>query len=284
MSKISVVTDSTSWMPRDLIAKYNITVAPQVLIWGEQTLNDGVDIQPDEFYARLKTAKVLATTSQVPVPVMEKIFREQVGQGADVIGIFVSSKLSGTVQSAMLAREMMGKAGEKVHIVDSLATAMAMGFQVLATSRAIADGAGLADAKAVAEKARDHTGVYFAVDTLEFLHRSGRIGGAQRLLGTALNMKPVLALQDGRVDAVERIRTKRKAVERVIEIVVEKTKGKTPIRLATLHANAGQEAKEMLERAAQELNPVEALFTEVSPVVGNVAGPGVVGLAYMAGM
>jgi len=161
---------------------------------------------------------------------------------------------------------------------------MAMGFQVLAAARAIADGAKLADAVAVAEKARDHTGVYFAVDTLEFLHRGGRIGGAQRLLGTALNMKPVLALQDGRVEAIERIRTKSKAVERVIELVVEKTKGKSPIRLATLHANAPEEAKAMLDRAVKQMNPIEALFTEVSPVVGNHAGPGVVGLAYMAGM
>lgn len=284
MSKIAVVTDSTSWMPRDLLAKYNITMAPQLLIWGDQTLRDGIDIQPDEFYARIKTAKVMPTTSQVSIPTMESIFRERVEKGMEVIGIFVSSKLSGTIQSAMQAREMMGAAGEKVHVVDSQATAMAMGFQVLATARAIADGAKLADAIAVAEKARDHTGVYFAVDTLEFLHRGGRIGGAQRLLGTALNMKPVLALQDGRVEAIERIRTKSKAVDRVIEIVMEKTKGKSPIHLATLHANAPQEAKEMLERASKELNPVEALFTEVSPVVGNHAGPGVVGLAYMAGM
>ena len=284
MSKIAVVTDSTSWMPRDLLAKYNITMAPQLLIWGDQTLRDGIDIQPDEFYARIKTAKVMPTTSQVSIPTMESIFRERVEKGMEVIGIFVSSKLSGTIQSAMQAREMMGAAGEKVHVVDSQATAMAMGFQVLATARAIADGANLADAIAVAEKARDHTGVYFAVDTLEFLHRGGRIGGAQRLLGTALNMKPVLALQDGRVEAIERIRTKSKAVDRVIEIVMEKTKGKSPIHLATLHANAPQEAKEMLERASKELNPVEALFTEVSPVVGNHAGPGVVGLAYMAGM
>lgn len=284
MSKIAVVTDSTSWIPRDLLARYSITMAPQLLIWGDQTLRDGIDIQPDEFYARIKTAKIMPTTSQVSIPTMESIFREHVEKGMEVIGIFVSSKLSGTIQSAMQAREMMGAAGEKVHVVDSQSTAMAMGFQVLAAARAIADGAGLADAKAVAEKARDHSGVYFAVDTLEFLHRGGRIGGAQRLLGTALNMKPVLALQDGRVEAIERIRTKSKAVDRVIEIVMEKTKGKSPIHLATLHANAPQEAKDLLERASKEMNPVEALFTEVSPVVGNHAGPGVVGLAYMAGM
>jgi DegV family protein with EDD domain len=126
-----------------------------------------------------------------------------------------------------------------------------MGFQVLAVARAVEDGASLDDAVALAEKTREHTGVYFAVDTLEFLHRGGRIGGAQRFLGTALNMKPVLAVIDGRVDAVERIRTKSKALERVLELVMEQTKGKTPIHLATLHASSEEEARTLLDKASK---------------------------------
>lgn len=284
MSKIALVTDSTAWIPKDLISQYNITVAPQVLIWGEETLNDGVDIQPQEFYARIKTAKVMPTTSQVPIVTMQNIFADLLGKGFDVLGIFISSKLSGTMQSAIQGREALSQGQDKVHLVDSQATAMAMGFQVLAAARAVADGASVVDAKAVAEKARDHTGVYFAVETLEFLHRGGRIGGAARLIGTALNMKPVLAVVDGRVEAIERIRTKGKALDRVLELVAEKTKGQSPIRIASLHANAPDEARALLDRAAKELNAAESLFTEVSPVVGNHAGPGVVGLAYMYGM
>ena len=284
MSKIAIVTDSTAWIPKDLTAKYNITVAPQVLIWGEQTFNDGVDIQPDEFYARIKTAKVMATTSQVPIVTMQKIFSDLLAKDYEVLGIFISSKLSGTIQSAVQGREALGSGAGKVHIVDSQTTAMAMGFIALAAARAIENGANIADAKALAEKAISHTGVYFAVDTLEFLHRGGRIGGAQRFLGTALNMKPVLAVQDGRVEAVERIRTKSKAVDRVLELVAENTKGQSSIHIATLHANAPAEARELLDRARKTLNPVEAIMTEVSPVVGNHAGPGTVGLAYLAGI
>ena len=284
MSKIAIVTDSTAWIPKDLIAQYSITVAPQVLIWGEETLNDGIDIQPQEFYARIKTAKVMPTTSQVPIVTMQSIFSGLLDKGFDVLGIFISSKLSGTVQSALQGREMLGKGAEKVHVLDSQSTAMALGFQVLAAARAVADGANVADAKAVAEKARDHTGVYFAVDTLEFLHRGGRIGGAARLIGTALNMKPVLAVIDGRVEAIERIRTKSKALDRVLELVAEKTSGQSPIRIASLHANAPEEARSLLDRASKALNATESIFTEVSPVVGNHAGPGTVGLAYMAGM
>jgi DegV family protein with EDD domain len=284
MSKTAIVTDSTAWIPREFIDQYNITVAPQVLIWGEETLNDGVDIQPQEFYARIKTAKVMPTTSQVPIVTMQNIFEGLLDKGFDVLGIFISSKLSGTVQSAIQGREALSQGRDKVHVVDSNTTAMAMGFQVLAAARAAADGASAVDAKAVAEKARDRTGVYFAVETLEFLHRGGRIGGAARLIGTALNMKPVLAVLDGRVEAVERIRTKGKALDRVLELVAEKTKGQSPIRLASLHANAPDEARSLLDRAAKELGAVESIFTEVSPVIGNHAGPGTVGLAYMFGV
>jgi DegV family protein with EDD domain len=284
MSKIAIVTDSTAYIPTGLVQKYNLTVTPQVLIWGEETFRDGVDIQPDEFYARLKTAKVMPTTSQVTPITMKTTFEGLIEKGYDVLGIFLSAKLSGTIQSVVQAMEMMGSAGDKVKFVDSKSTSMAMGFQVLATARAVEDGANMEEAVALAEKATEHTGVYFAVDTLEFLHRGGRIGGAKRFLGTALNVKPVLAVLDGRVEAVEQIRTKKKALERVLELVSEQVKGKAPIRVATLHAAAEGEARELLEKAGQELGAVESILSSVSPVVGTHAGPGTVGLAYMAGM
>lgn len=284
MSKIAVVTDSTSYIPQDLVRKHNITVAPQVLIWDDKTYRDGIDIQSEEFFVRLKTARTMATTSQVSVADMQNIFQALIEQDFDVLGIFISAKLSGTIQSATQARELLGNSGQKITIMDSNSTAMAMGFQVLAAARAVESGASLKECVELAEKARENTGVYFAVDTLEFLHRGGRIGGAQRFLGTLLNMKPILALRDGRVEGIERIRTKTKAHERVLELVLENTKGKSPIRLATLHANAAEDAKILLQKAEKELNPVESIFSEVSPVVANHAGPGTVGLAYLAGM
>ena len=282
MSKIAVVTDSTAYIPDDLVKKHNITVVPQVLIWDDQTYRDGIDIQSAEFFARLSTSKTMATTSQVSIADMQTAFQGLVDQGYDVIGIFISSKLSGTLQSAAQAKEMMNSAGEKVSIVDSTTTAMAMGFQALNIARAAEDGADLKDCLAIAEQAKTNTGVFFAVDTLEFLHRGGRIGGAQRFLGTMLNMKPILAVQDGRVDGIERIRTRTKAHNRVLELIQERTNGKSNIRIATLHANAAEQAKALLEKAKQELNPVETVFTEASPVIANHAGPGMVGLAFMA--
>jgi DegV family protein with EDD domain len=161
---------------------------------------------------------------------------------------------------------------------------MAMGYIVLLAARAADKGASLQECKTLAEAARDNTGVLFTVDTLEFLHRGGRIGGGARLLGTALNLKPILEVRGGQVEAVERIRTRKKSLNRVIELVEARIAGRQPARIATLHANAPVAAQQLLEEANQRLNAVESIFTEVSPVIGNHAGPGTVGLTFLAGM
>ncbi|MBP6177272.1 MAG: DegV family protein [Anaerolineales bacterium] len=280
MSKIAIVTDSTSFLPAELIKKHSITVTPQVLIWEEKTYRDGVDIQPSEFYTRLKTAKKMPSTSQVSPATMQSTFQGLVDQGYDVLGIFISSKLSGTMQSAMQGKEMMGAAGEKVTVVDSFSTSMSLGLIVLAAARAVESGSSISDCLAAVEKTRRNSGIFFAVDTLEFLHRGGRIGGAQRFIGSALGLKPILALKEGKVEGVERIRTKSKAHDRLLELITEQVNGKSNIRIATLHANASEDAKALLDRAAQQLNPVETIFAEVSPVVGSHTGPGTVGLAF----
>lgn len=279
MSNVAIVTDSTAYIPQNFLDEYRITVAPQELIWGDQTYEDGVDIQPDEFYRRLKTATVMPTTSQVTIPNFQKIFRNLLDQGKEILAILISTKLSGTIDSAIQAKGMFPNA--PIEIVDSYSTAMAMGLQVLTVARAAQNGANLEECKRLAEEVRNHTGVVFAVDTLEFLHRGGRIGGGSRFLGTALNIKPLLEVRGGRVEAVERVRTRKKSLLRLMEIVEERTKGKSPIRLATLHANAEEEARELLDELSRRLNPAETIFSTVSPVIGTHTGPGTVGIAYL---
>lgn len=284
MSKVAVVTDSTSYIPKDIREKYPITVVPQVVIWEGVSYEDDVTITTDEFYRRLRTAKVMPTTSQVSVINMHKAFSTLLEQGFEVLGMFISSKLSGTYQSGVLGKDQLTNGKDKVEIIDSETTAMGLGFQALSVARAALDGASLSDCTALAEKSRAYTGVYLTVETLEFLHRGGRIGGAQRFLGTALNLKPILAVEGGRVEPVERVRTRSKALDRVVEIVAEKCAGKSPIRIATLHADSPNDAKSMLDKIIPMLNPIETVFAAVSPAVGANAGPGTVGLAYMAGM
>jgi DegV family protein with EDD domain len=282
MSKVAIVTDSTATIPADLRQQYDIHVLPQVLIWGEETLLDGVDIQPDEFYRRLEKDPVHPKTSQVTPAAFNQIYSQLLENDREILAILVSRKLSGTIESATQALEFFP--GASIEIVDSQSVAMALGFQVLATARAVEEGASLQEAKAVAEKAAPHTGVVFAVDTLEYLHRGGRIGGGARFLGTALNIKPILEVLDGKIEAVERVRTRKKSLNRLVELIEERVGGRQPVRLATLHANAAEEARILLDETSQRLDAVESVFTEVSPVVGTHAGPGTVGLAYMAGL
>lgn len=282
MPKVAIVTDSTAYIPQENLQPYQIRVAPQVLIWGEQTYEDGVDISPSEFYNRLKTAKIMPSTSQVTPAKFAKIFGELLDQDCQILAMLISEKLSGTIASAVQAIESFP--GAPIEIVDTNTTAMAMGFQVLTVARAAEQGASLAECKALAEEARKHTGVVFAVDTLEFLHRGGRIGTASRFLGTALNIKPILEVTGGRVEAVERVRTRQKSLERLLELTEERIAHRQPVRLATLHAQSPEDARTLLEMGKQRFGAVEHIFSEVSPVVGTHTGPGTVGLAFMAGM
>ncbi|HTX90161.1 MAG TPA: DegV family protein [Anaerolineales bacterium] len=284
MSRVAIVTDSTAYIPDNLLKKYAIPVVPLILIWGEETYEDGVNMLPEEFYRRLPDSKVMPTTSQATIPSMQQTFTRLLENGFDVLGIFLSSKLSGTVQSALQAREMLDKDAQRVAVFDSLATTMAMGWPVLTAARAAEAGENLSECLKAAEKARDQTGVLFVVETLEFLRRGGRIGGAQALLGTALNIKPILELQEGRIESVEKIRTKGKALERMLDLAEEKMGGRTPIRLAAVHADAEADAIALLETAKRRFSPVETVLSPLSPVIGAHAGPGTVALAYMTGV
>jgi len=286
MSKVMVVTDSTSNIPLQLLNGQPIQVLPLQVIWDHKVFKDGIDIQPKEFYERLAVDKVMPSTSQTTPEEFKAVYSSLLEQGYDIISIHISGKLSGTMDSAIQAKRAFP--GAKIELIDSLSTSMALGFQVLSASRMAGIGASLAEVKSVAQEAMKHTGVYFALNTLEFLHRGGRIGGAAAFMGTMLNLKPLLELRDGRIEAVERVRTFSKTVSRLLDLVeakVEKEKG--PIRLAAIHANDLEKAEELLERAVKRFSNTvvtDAVITAVSPVLGTHTGPGALGLAFMSGM
>ena len=278
MSKVAIVTDSTACMPADLVSRYGISVTPQVVIWGPETLRDGVDITPDQFYERLAKASVMPSTSQASPATFEHIFRGLLEQGHDVLAIVISHKLSGTYQSAVLAKETIGS--DRIAIVDTLTTAMAMGFVVIEAAKAAEKGASLGECTAVAEAAKARTGVLVAVDTLEFLHRGGRIGGASRFMGTLLGLKPILELQDGRIEGLEKVRTRSKAHARMVEIFAERV-GNKPVYLAVIHAVSQENAEVVLEMCRGKTNVLESHMASVAPAIGANIGPGVVGITYM---
>jgi DegV family protein with EDD domain len=243
MAKVAIVTDSTVNLPQSIIREYSITVASQLVIWDNKTYLDGIDIQPAEFYTRLQTSKSMPSSSQVSPITMRDIFSGLLDQGHEVLAIIISSHLSGTMSSAIMAKEMLPE--KPIELVDSLNASMALGFQVLMAARAAKNGASLKECKALAEKARDQSGVFFVVDTLEFLHRGGRIGGAARLLGTALNLKPILTVDGGKIEPVARVRTQRKALDKLVEMIGEKLEKSSVTRLSVLHANAASQADQL---------------------------------------
>ncbi len=286
MSKVMVVTDSTSYIPTQLLNGNPVQILPLQVIWGQNVYYDGVDMHPDEFYARLAKDPLSPTTSQVTPEEFKKIYTRLIEEGYDVLSIHISAKLSGTLDSAYQAKSALP--GAPITIIDSQNTSMALGFQVMAAARMAEIGATLDECRLVAEKAIDHTGLIFTVRTLEYLRRGGRIGGAAAFLGNMLDLKPLLKIVDGKIEAIERVRTLNKAIDRILDLVEQQIGHSTgPIRLAAIQAGVPEEGKALLEKAVKRFSSslvTDAVISEVSPVIGNHVGPGALGLAYMVGM
>ncbi len=285
MSKVALVTDSTAYIPAELSKQATIETVPLQVIWGDETQRDGVDIQPAQFYQRLQTTRTLPTTSQPSPAAFKGVYEKLLSQGYQILSVHISSKLSGTVDSAQQARNMLPNA--PIEIIDSQLTSMGMGYPVLIAARAAEQGATLQECKILAEQACHNSGIIFAVNTLEFLHRGGRIGGAAAFLGTALNLKPLLELRGGRIEAVERIRTMSKATERLLDLIEQRVGARTPIHLAAVHAAGPEMAEALLEKARARFSLTavnQTAIADVSPVIGVHTGPGCVGLTFTAGM
>jgi DegV family protein with EDD domain len=281
MPAVAIVTDSTANINPELIGNLPIFVVPLQLIWGNESLRDGVDIQPSEFYDRLKTSKVMPSTSQPSPAAFKEVYERLLNQGYEILSIQISKKLSGTMDSATQARDMFP--GRPIELVDSDSTSMALGLQVLKTAQAAANGASLQECKQIAVHSIPRIGALFAVSTLEYLYRGGRIGGAAAFLGTTLGLKPILELRSGRIEAIERVRTMSKALDRLLELLEQRVAGQ-PVRLSGLHAASAEQAQMLLEKTVQRFGVDQVksqAMVEVSPVIGTHAGPGTVGMAWL---
>jgi DegV family protein with EDD domain len=266
--KIAVVTDSTAYIPPEALGDLNIPVIPLWVLWDDERFRDGVDIDPSAFYRRLQTGTSFPTTSQPSAGEFVDFFRRVAdeAQTDTIVGIYVTSKLSGTMASAEAAQTQLPELN--ITNIDSLLTSMAQGFIALAAARVAADGGSLEEVVAAAQKVQEEMSLLFTVDTLEYLHRGGRIGGAKRLLGTALSIKPLLHIEEGVVKPLVQVRTKRKALARMLDITEE--------RLGDRRMAGNAVAEQVKERF--DISPVYR--TVLSPVIGTHGGPGTVGIAF----
>jgi len=279
-ARIAIVTDSTSDIPRPFVESLGIHMMPQILIMGTRTWRDGVDIDPPAFYELLRTSSTFPSSSQASMQDFYDLFHRLSAEYDGIVAVVVSSKLSGTINSAQAAADEL--ADVPIEVIDSYAASMQLGLIVLATARAAVAGAGLEEVAAVARAAVEKTCIYFVVDTLEYLHRGGRIGMAARLFGTALNLKPVLTLSDGVVTPVARIRTRRKALDHVYGLLDDQLAGVDPalLHMAVLHVAAPDDGAELAAQVEARFRPGEMIVGEAGPVVGAHVGPGTVGVAY----
>lgn len=277
-AKVAIVTDSTANLPVDIIREHNIYVIPQILNWEGKSLLDQIDISTEAFYERLPQSKDLPKTSQ-PAPGQFTEHFQKVAEGAEsIVAIFVSEYLSGTLQSAHLGAQAMGD--YPIEIVDSRSVSLGLGLLAVAAARHAAEGH---DYKEVAAHVRDlapRLRVMFVVDTLEYLHKGGRIGGAKRLVGSVLSIKPVLHLEDGKIEPLASIRTKNKAIEHMLDLVLDEMRGKKHVHAGVIHARAADDALYIADRVRSEVAPEELLVNELTPVIGANVGPGVVGMGY----
>jgi DegV family protein with EDD domain len=274
---VAVVTDSTAYLPQALIEKYEIEVVPLYVVLAGRSGREGSEIGPADVAKALSVRGQTVSTSRPTPGDFVAAYRRRLGTDADrLVSVHLSSELSSTSDAARLAASQVGE--HLVTVVDSRSTAMGMGFAVLAAARAAAEGA---DAHTVAEVARDTaaaTRTFFVVDTLEHLRRGGRIGSAAALLGTALAVKPVLHVREGRVVPLEKVRTTARAVNRLVQHAVE-TADDGPVAVAVHHLAAADRADRLAAELRQQLpGLVELYVSELGAAIGAHVGPGAVGV------
>jgi DegV family protein with EDD domain len=277
---IRFVTDSTCEAPDELLSHPAVTVVPLHVLFGQESLRDNVDITREEFWKRLPAAKQLPTTSQVTPAGFLAPFRQITDAGDEVINLVISSKLSRTYDSALLAQAELHD--RPIEVVDSLTTSIGLGLLLQEGLRMAEAGRTRAEIAAELAARRPDVRVLFAVETLEYLARGGRIGKAQAFMGTTLNLKPLLAIVGGEIVPVSRARGKRKALQDMIDHLAHQVTVRGPkVHLAVLDACAPQEGDEVADALSARFETPHVWRTLLGPVLGAHVGPGTVGAAAL---
>ncbi len=275
---IKIVTDSACDLPAELYREYDINVVPINIQFGTETFEDGVTIDRPTFFRKIEELGILPTTSQPSAGQFEKFYNQLADEGAtDVVSIHVTAKLSGTYQSADLARKMVADR-VRVHPFDSACGSAGQGFMAIEASRMAAAGHGVEQILARLAAIRPRVGLVLTLQDLRFAQMSGRVGRLQGSLASLLNIKPIVVLEEGVIDVSEKVRTRRKAIERMIEIVAEKVGISAPVNLAAIHAEAEDEGQTLLEQARSLFNCQESFLVNLTTTLVVHFGPGTLGL------
>jgi DegV family protein with EDD domain len=268
---IKIVADTTAGLPRELTAKLGIPVLPQIVIFGETSYRDDTELDTAAFLQKLRASSQLPKTAAPPPQLYNPIFDEAAKKGETVIVLAPTSKASGTVRSAEVAAQDFPKAD--IRVIDSQTIAGNLGSMVLLAARWASEGMRADEIVARLNDLITRQRIYFLVDTLEYLQKGGRIGGAKALLGKMLQVKPILTVRDGQVEPYEQQRTKRRALARLVEIVEEQCPKSDDAHLCVMHAEALEEAQALAADLGSRMNLSSIPIYELPPAIVVHAGP-----------
>jgi len=273
--KLAIVTDSVSDISPKIAKELNIKVVPLTVIFGTEQFLDGIELSNAEFFKKLETDPNHPSTSQPSPEAFVKTYEKLLKEGYEILSVHVSAKLSGTINSAEQAIKTIDT--NKIKIIDTGSASMAQGLVAMSAARAAKNAKSLDELADIAESTAKKTTVYVAMDTMEFLKRGGRIGKARAMLGSILNIKPIITTNDGEIVPHSRARTIKKAISSMINDMGEKDQ---IIEVAVLHSTTPDLAKDVMTQInAQNLNNAGTI-TEIGPVVGTHAGPGCLAIAF----
>ena len=278
MAIVKIVTDSLADIPPAIAQALDITQVPCVVRFGDHEFRDRVDLSTAEFYQRLVASPILPTTSQPATGVFQEIFENVARQTDQILAIHTIASLSGIFNASRIAAQSVSRA--KIELIDSGQVTMALGWLVILAARAARAGKTLAEVRAVVEDAIPRAHVIGALSTLEYAQRGGRLGKGAALIGTLLNVKPLISIVNGEVVPVENARSQKRALERLIEIVLSSG----PIQeIAVIHAAGEELAANVRQMLARTLSEDQIVMTETGPVLGTHVGPNAVGIAWLTG-
>jgi DegV family protein with EDD domain len=276
--RVAVVTDSTAYLPASVVDRLEIATVPLQVVLGGVAGTEGVEVTPADVAAALNRRTAVTTSRPAPTDFAAAYRAALDGGASGVVSIHLSGELSGTWDSARLAAE---EYGDRVRVVDSRTTAMGLGFAVIAAAEAALAGGAMTEAYEAAVRSVERTTTLFYVDTLEHLRRGGRIGAAQALLGTALSVKPILHVADGRIVPLEKVRTASKGMARLAALAVAAA-GDSPVDVAIHHLATPDRAATLADELPEHLPNLRDLHvSEVGAVVGAHAGPGLLGVVVV---
>ncbi|MBA3263199.1 MAG: DegV family protein [Thermoleophilaceae bacterium] len=279
MSQVAVVTDSTSYLPPGVAEQHGVTVVPLYVVFGGDRTVPETDITDyDAFFEELRGAEALPTTSQPSVGDFRAAYEPLLADGREIVSVHISGGLSGTPESARQAKEALereGKGGERIQVIDSTTAAGGLGFMVLAAVKGARDSTSAEQVAAHVVEARKQLKMWFAVDTLEFLRRGGRIGAASAWIGSTLKVKPILTVEN-EMTPIERVRTSGRAFERMVDYAKQRRDSGADA-WCVQHINAPEQAGALEERIRELFGSEPTIVSEIGPVLAAHTGPGLLG-------